>query len=153
MVKPFNMNSMNAQIRSSHESRQRMPELYANKISPVNRISPNGGFLEKVMSFIEANLTAPTLNVEDLGKEVFMSRVTLYRKIKALTNQTAIEYIRFVRIRKAAQLLITNQYRVNEVAYMVGYNDVDYFRKCFKEEFNATPKEFLKQACKAPHSV
>jgi AraC-like DNA-binding protein len=123
------------------------------RISPVNRISPNGGFLEKVMSFIEANLTAPTLNVEDLGKEVFMSRVTLYRKIKALTNQTAIEYIRFVRIRKAAQLLITNQYRVNEVAYMVGYNDVDYFRKCFKEEFNATPKEFLKQACKAPHSV
>ena len=97
------------------------------------------------MNYIEANLTEPTLNVEDLGKEVFMSRVTLYRKIKALTNQTAIEFIRTIRLRRAAQLLENSGYNVGEVAYMVGFTDVDYFRKCFKEQFGKTPKEYTNE--------
>jgi len=85
----------------------------------------------------------PTLSVEEMGKEVGMSRVTLYRKIKALTNQTAIEFIRNVRLKRAAQLLEQNKLNVNEVAYMVGFIDVDYFRKCFKEQFGYTPKAYI----------
>jgi len=75
-----------------------------------------------------------------------MSRVTLYRKIKALTNQTAVEFIRSVRLKRAAQLLEQNKLNVNEVAYMVGFLDIDYFRRCFKEEFGYTPKEFASNA-------
>ncbi len=71
-----------------------------------------------------------------------MSRGTLYRKIKALTNQTAVEFIRSVRLKRAAQLLAQNKFHISEVAYMVGFMDVDYFRRCFKEQFGYTPKEY-----------
>jgi AraC-like DNA-binding protein len=84
----------------------------------------------------------PTLQVEEMGKVVNMSRTTLYRKIKALTGQSVIEFIRGVRLKRAAQFLARNEYTVNEVAYMVGFSDVDYFRKCFKQEFGKTPKEY-----------
>ena len=71
-----------------------------------------------------------------------MSRVTLYRKIKALTNQTAVEFIRSIRLKRAAQLLEQNKLHVSEVAYMVGFIDIDYFRRCFKDQFGHTPKEY-----------
>src|SRR5690606_16754090 len=97
----------------------------------------------KVMDFIEQNLSEPVLNVEEMAKEVGMSRNTLYRKIKNLTGQTAIEFIRNIRIKRAAQLLRQKKINVNEVAYMVGFTDVSYFRRCFKEEFGITPREYL----------
>jgi AraC-like DNA-binding protein len=73
-----------------------------------------------------------------LGKAVGMSRVTLYRKVKSLTNQTAFELIRDLRIKRAGQLLAQNKFNVSEVAYLVGFIDVDYFRKCFKEYYGFT---------------
>lgn len=128
------------------ELRQKLRERYKKEVTLQPRniaiTSPDEIFLDKVMKFIEANLTESTLNVEELGKEVAMSRVTLYRKIKALTNQTTIEFIRSVRLKRAAQLLETQNHNVSEVAYMVGFTDIDYFRKCFKEQFKVTPKEF-----------
>ncbi|MGE6219484.1 two-component regulator propeller domain-containing protein [Nubsella zeaxanthinifaciens] len=146
ITKPFNLNMLEARIWNLLDNRQKLRERYSKEVTlqPTNVAitSPDEKFLEKIMAFIEKNIAEPELSVEELGNVAGMSRVTLYRKIKALTNQTAIEFIRSVRLKRAAQLLQQNKFNVNEVAYMVGFSDVDYFRRCFKEEFKLTPKEY-----------
>ena len=146
ITKPFSIDILETRVRNLVDSRKKLRDRYRKEISlqPQNVAitSPDEKFLAKVMAFIERNMAETTLSVEELGKEVGMSRVTLYRKIKALTNQTAIEFIRGVRIKRAAQLLEQNKFNVSEVAYMVGFIDVDYFRKCFKEQYGHTPKEY-----------
>lgn len=152
ITKPFSIDILETRVRNLIESRKKLRDRYRKEISlqPQNVAitSPDEKFLAKVMSFIERNMAETTLSVEELGKEVGMSRVTLYRKIKALTGQTAIEFIRGVRIKRAAQLLEQNKFNVSEVAYMVGFIDVDYFRKCFKEQYGHTPKEYAHTADK-----
>nr|WP_294894384.1 hybrid sensor histidine kinase/response regulator transcription factor [uncultured Pedobacter sp.] len=146
ITKPFSLKIVEARVWNLLELRKQLRERYRKEVSftPKNIAisSPDEKFIEKVMKFIEDNLGEPTLSVEELGKEIGMSRVTLYRKIKALTNQTTIEIIRTVRLKRAAQLLETGHYNVSEVAYMVGFADLDYFRKCFKEQFKKTPKDY-----------
>lgn len=146
ITKPFNLNMLEARVWNLLDNRQKLRERYSKEVTlqPTNVAitSPDEKFLEKIMAFIEKNIAEPELSVEELGNVAGMSRVTLYRKIKALTNQTAIEFIRSVRLKRAAQLLQQNKFNVNEVAYMVGFSDVDYFRRCFKEEFKLTPKEY-----------
>jgi len=150
ITKPFSIDILETRVRNLIDSRKKLRDRYRKEISlqPQNVAitSPDEKFLAKVMAFIEQNMSETTLSVEELGKEVGMSRVTLYRKIKALTNQTAIEFIRGVRIKRAAQLLEQNKFNVSEVAYMVGFIDVDYFRKCFKEQYGHTPKEYAYSA-------
>lgn len=146
ITKPFNLGFLEARIWNLLESRKKLRDRFSKEITlqPANIAitSPDEKFLEKAMAYIEANIVEPSLSVEELGKQVAMSRVTLYRKIKALTNQTTIEFIRTVRLKRAAQLLEQNKFNVNEVSYLVGFTDVDYFRKCFKEQFGYTPKEY-----------
>jgi len=149
LTKPFSIKMVESRVWNLLHTRQQLRERYSREVTlqPTNQAitSLDEVFLHKVMSFIENNLTEPTLNVEDLGKDVNMSRVTLYRKIKSLTNQSVIEFIRTVRLRRAAQLLKSSGYNVGEVAYMVGFSDIDYFRKCFKEQFGKTPKEYIQE--------
>lgn len=146
ITKPFSLALLQVRVNNLLTSRKLLRERYRKDITlqPTNiAITPADElFLGKVMQFIDDNIMEPSLNVEELGREVSMSRVTLYRKIKALTSQSTIEFIRSVRLKKAAQFLKTKEYTVNEVAYMVGFSDVDYFRKWFKQEFGRTPKEF-----------
>ncbi|TDG36011.1 response regulator [Pedobacter changchengzhani] len=149
ITKPFSIKVVEARVWNLLASRQQLRERYKREVTlqPTNMAItlPDELFLDKVMAYIENNMAEPTLSVEELGKEVFMSRVTLYRKIKALTNQTTIEFIRSVRLKKAHQYLETGNYSVSEVGYMVGFSDTDYFRKCFKEQYNKTPKEISKK--------
>lgn len=147
ITKPFSIRILETKIWNLIEQRQMLRERYRKEITlqPQNIAitSPDEEFLTKVMSFIESHITDPELNVENLAKEVFMSRTTLYRKIKALTGKTTIEFIRTVKLKRAAQLLKSNACNVNEAAYMSGFTDIDYFRKYFKEEYNKTPTEFI----------
>lgn len=146
ITKPFNLRFLDARVWNLLEARKRLRDRYKENLTlePTNIAitSPDVKFLEKVMAYIEENLAEPSLNVEEIGKEIGMSRVTLYRKIKALTNQTVVEFIRGVRLKRAAQLLVQKQFNISEIAYIVGFTDVDYFRKCFKEQFGKTPKEY-----------
>jgi len=150
ITKPFSLRVLETRVNNLLELRKKLRERFSKDVylQPTNMAitSPDEKFLKKVMEFIDMNMEEATLNVEEMGREVGMSRVTLYRKIKALTNQTAIEFIRNVRLKRAAQLLEQNKLYVNEVAYMVGFTDVDYFRKCFKEQFGYTPKEYSNYA-------
>jgi signal transduction histidine kinase/ligand-binding sensor domain-containing protein/CheY-like chemotaxis protein/AraC-like DNA-binding protein len=146
ITKPFSLALLQVRVSNLLASRRLLRERYSKDITlqPSNiAITPADElFFGKLMAFIEDNMMEPTLNVEQLGREVGMSRITFYRKIKALTNQSPIEFIRGVRLKKAAQLLRSREFTVNEVAYMVGFSDVDYFRKWFKQEFGSTPKEY-----------
>jgi transcriptional regulator GlxA family with amidase domain len=103
-------------------------------------------FIRKILKSIEENISDPEFRVEYLGKDVGLSRVALYKKIKGLTGQTAVEFIRTIRLKRAAQLLRQNQLAVSEITYDVGFNDLQYFRTCFKKQFGLSPSEYARAA-------
>lgn len=145
ITKPFNFNLVEARVWNLIETRQKLRDRYQKEITlePQNIAISNLDeiFLRKVLNYIEQHIADPDLSVEQLSQEVAMSKSSFYKKIKSLTNQTGVEFIRTVKVKRAAQLLAQGQFTVNQVAYMVGFKDVDYFRKCFKDQFNHTPKE------------
>ncbi|WP_304067130.1 hybrid sensor histidine kinase/response regulator transcription factor [Pedobacter glucosidilyticus] len=146
ITKPFNLKYLEMRMWNLLESRIKLKEKYIKKVdmqpAQLAITSPDEKFLEKAIKFIEENITEPTLSVEELSKEVGMSKTTLYRKLKALTNQNTNEFIRSVRLNIAAQMLAQKKFNVNEVAYHTGFSNLDYFRKCFKEQFGVNPKDY-----------
>ena len=145
ITKPFNFSILEIRAWNLIENRQKLKERYQKEINldPQNIAISNldEAFLKKVLNYIEQHIADPELSVELLSQEVAMSKSLFYKKIKSLTNLSGVEFIRSVRLKRAAQILAQGQSTVNEVAYMVGFSDVNYFRKCFKEQFNYTPKE------------
>ncbi|TKT92488.1 two-component regulator propeller domain-containing protein [Dyadobacter frigoris] len=148
--KPFDSNELEVRVRNLIKSREMLIERFtrSNKlilepkeitITPLDEI-----FIKKVLESIEANISDPEFRVEDLGKDVGMSRMPLYKKIKALTGQTAVEFVRTIRLKRAAQLLKQNQLTVSEITYDVGFNDLQYFRTCFKKQFGVSPSEYAR---------
>jgi len=148
--KPFNANELEIRARNLIKSREMLRERFAHSnklvlepkeitITPLDEV-----FMQKVLESIEKNMSDPEYRVEDLGKDVAMSRMPLYRKIKALTGQTAVEFVRTIRLKRAAQLLKQQQLTVSEVTYDVGFNDLQYFRTCFKKQFGVSPSEYAK---------
>ncbi|WP_276482428.1 two-component regulator propeller domain-containing protein [Paraflavitalea pollutisoli] len=150
VTKPFSLSLLDVRVHNLLQSRQLLRERYSKGLdlqpSDVAITPADETFLEKLLLFIEDHLMESDLQVEEMAKVVNMSRTTLYRKLKALTGLSAIEFIRDVRLKRGAQLLRKKEFTVNEVAYMVGFSDVDYFRKCFKQQFGKTPKEFAHNA-------
>jgi len=146
ITKPFNLKMLEVRVWNLLESRAKLRERFQRAVTlmPKNIAlsSPDEAFLEKVMNFIEENMDEPFLNVENMGREVGMSRVHLYRKIKALTNESVVAFIRNVRLKRAAQLLSQDKLTVSEVVYMVGFQDHNYFRKCFKQKYGLNPSEY-----------
>jgi AraC-like DNA-binding protein len=100
--------------------------------------------LDSVINYIEDHLSDPNLSVERMSKEIGISRVHFYRKIKSVMNMSPNEFIRSYRIRKAGQLLEQKKLNISDVRMMVGFNDADYFRSCFKKEFGVNPSDFMK---------
>ena len=102
-------------------------------------------FVKQALESIELNISNSNYTVEDLGKDVAMSRTQLYRKLKAITGQSANEFIRTIRLKRAAQLLEQQQLTVAEVTYEVGFTDLQHFRECFKKLFGVTPSEYAQR--------
>jgi len=103
--------------------------------------SLNDKFLRKVMSVIESHIDDEQFGVEQLTREVYLSRAQLHRKLKALTNLSPTDFIRYFRLMRAKDLLEKNGGTVGEVAYQVGFTNHSYFAKCFKEQFGCLPSE------------
>ena len=97
--------------------------------------------MNNVLSYINENINDEKLNVENLAGELFLSRSKLYRKIKALTGDTANEFIRKVRLEKAKQIIEGTEYTISEICYKVGFSSPSYFTKCFKDHFGVLPTE------------
>jgi AraC-like DNA-binding protein len=100
------------------------------------------------MIYLEENLTNPQLSVEELSRQLGMSRSSLYSKLLELTGQTPVEYIRSVKLDKAAVLLEKSDMNVAQIAYSVGFSTPNYFAKSFKAKFNMLPSEYAHKARK-----
>ena len=95
--------------------------------------------MNTVLTYINDNISDEKLNVEHLANQLFLSRSKLYRKIKALTGDTANEFIRKVRLEKAKQIIEQSDLTISEVCYKVGFSSPSYFTKCFKDYFGVLP--------------
>ena len=98
--------------------------------------------INHAVKYVEDNIARSDLSVEELSKELGMSRVHLYKKLLAITGKTPIEFIRIIRLKRAAQLLRGSQQNISEIAYQVGFNNPKYFSRYFKEEFGILPSAF-----------
>lgn len=153
ILKPFTPSILKARVKSLIQGRVNLKQMYASLFTtPVSEAeaSPEGEveasiedpFISMVIKIIEENIQEPDFNVKKLAFDLNMSQPTLYRKVKQYTDFTIIELIRGVRLRKAATLLKQKCYAVQEVAEMVGYNDVPTFRKHFVDMFGTTPSTY-----------
>jgi len=146
--KPFDIDMLKLKITKIIERQRKLQNKFRQKIdispSDIEIVSMDEKFIQKAISIVEKNISNPNYLIEDLYKEMGMSRVYFYKKILALTDKTPSEFIRFIRMKRAADLLKKSQLFVNEIAYEVGYNEPKYFRKYFKEEFGVTPNEYKK---------
>jgi AraC-like DNA-binding protein len=99
-------------------------------------------FLTKAMEVVETHLNNPDFSADLFASEMFMSRVHLYRKLKALTDQSVSDFVRTARLKLAANLISGNKLTIKEAAYTVGFRDPKYFSKCFKQQFGVKPSEY-----------
>jgi signal transduction histidine kinase/ligand-binding sensor domain-containing protein/DNA-binding response OmpR family regulator len=147
ITKPFNSEVLNAKIQNLLALKDTFKNTYSKQIKvlvPEVKIeSENEKLLQEVMSYLEENLTNPGLSVEYLSKHVGMSRSTLYNKILELTGQTPVEFIRSVKLDKAAVLLEKGEQNVAQIAYSVGFSTPNYFAKSFKAKFDMLPSEYI----------
>ena len=111
----------------------------------INAVSSDEKFIVHVREIIEKRMSDERLGVEALADEVGLSRVQLYRKVTALTGISVNDFIRNLRLQKAAQLLSQNSGTIAEVAYEVGFSNPSYFSKCFKDHFGVIPSNYFKQ--------
>lgn len=144
--KPFSFNHLITQIETLLSNRQRERESFIHKpYLPLQNSNINKAdeqFLSKISSLIIKNIEQVDFNVEQLAEEMCMSRSSLHRKIKEVSSLTPIDFIRLIRLKKAAELISENNYRSSEVCEMVGISSPSYFIKLFQKQFGMTPKEF-----------
>lgn len=145
--KPFAFTHLEAVIKNIFSLRGLLQEQYSKMpLVSLNTVTSNPddkAFLDKLNFIIEENFSNPDLNVDFLAKSLYVSRSGLFAKIKALVDVTPNELIQIVRLKKAASLLLLNQYKVNEICYMVGFNNPSYFSKCFQKQFGVLPRDFI----------
>jgi signal transduction histidine kinase/ligand-binding sensor domain-containing protein/DNA-binding response OmpR family regulator len=146
MIKPFSIDHLKAQILRLISFKQAIYLCYLKETALI----PQGAlttkhdeeFMQKVMDFIEANLTNSDLNVDQLAQCVSLSKVQTYRKIKAITGMSIVEFIRTIRLKKSVPLILEGQFNFSEIAFETGFSSPSYFSKCFHDHFGKTPSEF-----------
>ena len=146
ITKPFNMDLLFMRIENLMDKRRKIQKHFQNNIdispSDIEIPSMDEKLIKKAVAFVSKNIAEPNLSVEDLSREVGMSRVYLYKKLLAITGKSPIEFIRIIRLKRGTQLLEKSQMSVSEVAYAVGFNSPRYFSKYFNEEYGMLPKDY-----------
>ena len=150
LTKPFNARILKLKVKNLINARKQLQRMFSDSqvvnIEPkkVTLTSSDEVFIENALESIEANMSNPEYNVEDFGRDVGLSRMQLYRKLKAMTGLSANEFIRNIRLKRAAQLIEQNELTIAEVTYEVGFTDRQYFRTCFKKQFGVNPSQYKK---------
>ena len=152
LTKPFSAKLLHSRINNLLETRKKIASLLAltdtqpkqeSAVSSLNKL--DNEFLQKITQIIEENLEMEKMDIAFIADKMCMSHSTLYRKIKGLTDMSANEFIRKVKMRKGVELLMSGQYTISEIAYMIGFSSVAYFRQCFKDEYGMSPSDYVKQ--------
>ncbi|RPJ70916.1 MAG: DNA-binding response regulator, partial [Alphaproteobacteria bacterium] len=149
MIKPFNLDHLKAQILSLISFKEAN---YSRYIKETALIPPGAlntkldeEFMQKVMMFIEKNLSNSDLSVDQLANCVSFSKVQTYRKIKAISGLSIVEFIRTIRLKKAANMIREGRKNFSEIAFETGFSTPSYFSKCFHDHFGKTPSEFASE--------
>ncbi len=149
IAKPFNYEVLAIKIQKLIEDQKRghkeTKQHYEISPAKIGVTSRDDKFIKKATSFVERNISNTELSVEKFSREMGMSRGHLYNKILELTGKTPVEFIRIMRLKRAAQLLGRSQLNVAEVALKVGFNDPKYFSRYFKDEYGVSPSEYARR--------
>ena len=150
LTKPFTASMLRSRVRNLLESRKRLAEQFGSaiqgreeqEVAATSFLAIDNEFVRRITELIEENLSSENLDVAWLSENLHMSVSTLYRKMKSLLGISANEYIRKIRMRKAAEMLASGNFNVSETAWNVGINSLIYFRQCFREEYGCSPSEY-----------
>jgi DNA-binding response OmpR family regulator len=147
LTKPFNGKELLARVMNLIEQRQKLRSLFSNKevqIDPkkVTVTSVDQKFLEQVLALLEVHYSESDFGVPQMQKALAMSKTQLHRKLKALTNEAPGELLRNFRLKRAAHFLSQKADSVTQIAYKVGFNNLSYFAKCFKELYGTAPSAY-----------
>ena len=149
ITKPFNLDILLLRISKLIEIRKKRQDSFSKQIEPqpsdITITSLDEKLIARAIEYVEKNIDRSELSVEELSQELGMSRVHLYKKLTALTGRAPLEFIRVIRLKRAAQLLRESQLNISEIAYSVGFNNPKYFSRYFKEEFNVLPSDYKNQ--------
>ena len=157
MTKPFNFEILLSKIKNLLTLQDTFKRTYKKQldlqIEDVEVASGDEKFLRNVFDYIEKNMSNDRLSVEELSREMAMSRVSLYKKLLTLTGKSPLEFIRSVKMKRAAQLLASGEMTIAMVSYEVGFNSPNYFTRTFKEEFKLLPSEYIAEIRKNGSAV
>ena len=146
--KPFTMELLKSNIVNLFKNKEISYRQFMNKplthYSSVTVSKVDQEYMDKVHDFIMKHIAETDLNIENLTIQLGTSKSSLYRKLKANTGLSINEYIRLCRLKQAAELLSSQKYKINEVAFMTGFSSPSYFATCFQKQFDITPSEFVK---------
>jgi len=149
ITKPFNFEILLARIRNllTENKNQRKADPPKVNFSPseISTQTADEKFLQQAIGVVEKNIANTSFSVEQLSRALFVSRVTLYKRLMTITGKAPVEFIRTLRLKRAAQLLEQAQMTVSQAAYEVGFNNPKYFSKYFKEQYNMLPSAYLQK--------
>jgi signal transduction histidine kinase/ligand-binding sensor domain-containing protein/AraC-like DNA-binding protein len=145
--KPFSLEFVKWKIINAFSTRKQLKEKYSKVItaapSEVDMGSNDEKFIKKLINIVENSMNDNLLSVEYLASEVGMSRANLYRKLQVILNDTPVNFIKKIKLKRAEQLLKNNDMYISEIAYLTGFNDQKYFGKCFQKEYGMSPTEYI----------
>ncbi len=146
--KPFPIELLRSNISNLFKNREISYRQFINKplthYNSVTASKVDNEFMTKLHEFIMKNIAEQDLNIDNLTSQLGTSKSSLYRKLKANTGLSINEYIRVCRLKQAAELLSSQKYKINEVAFMTGFSSASYFATCFQKQFEITPSEFIR---------
>ena len=149
LAKPFHEKELRIRLRNLIDMRERMQQHFASLTPDAAHLQDKSlkienEFIRKIRAFMEENIAAEEFEIQQLCRQMAMSRAQLYRKFKALTGKSVFEYLRTLRLHKAKELLLTSTLNVTQVCFDVGFNNLSYFSRIFTEEFGRKPSDFRK---------
>ena len=146
VTKPFNADILRIKVKKLIESRKQMKTSFNKHIilepTEINIETHEEEFLKSAMQIVEEEMANPEFSAVALAERLHMSQPTLYRRIKTMTGQNIVDFIKSIRIKRAAQLIQTNQFSMTQISEMVGFNDPSYFRRCFSKQFGVNPSQY-----------
>lgn len=160
ITKPFSSTYLKARVENLLSQRRKLQELYRANLmdispSPEQHVpeqpemsTSDRKFMDKLLELMEKNMDNGEMVVDDLVQELAVSRSVFFKKLKTLTGLAPIEFIKEMRVKRAAQLIETGEFNMTQISYMVGINDPRYFSKCFKQKFGMTPTEYKDKVAK-----
>lgn len=148
ITKPFDRDIIVARVQNILKGRNRLQQYFFNAVTlkPTTTVAgEHKEFIERCMAVVDAHLDNPEFTINTLSREMGMSHPSLYKKVKTVSGLTVNVFIRYIRLRKAAELLITTDKTILEVTYLTGFNDVRYFREQFQKLFQMKPSDYVKR--------